>query len=220
MPLICLFMDVGISFNWEDILYENIIVSISIVMQEQLGKFHSFHMSSHLLDIMCIAHKYPNMEWSWLPTDVTIHIYFKVLWENKYCIEYQIICEHFLTPLYEFIFCTTPPCMTNKAIALIRRTGDCYLMEHGTYIRVYGVMNLPHLLPKFVPKSLFLQEVVYQTIIHGLGGMLYRLKKVIWPHYLYMSETISSRIPNKPKQRWKYYFPITLEKRDSEYNIL
>jgi hypothetical protein len=39
-------------------------------------------------------------------------------------------------------------------------------MEHGTYIRVYGAMKGPHLLPWFVSNKLVLQEVAYQTIIH------------------------------------------------------
>jgi hypothetical protein len=121
------------------------------------------------------------MGWSWQPSDLTIHVYCKVLWEHKYLIGYQKICEHFLASLYEFIFLTTPPCMTDKAIAVIRRIGDWYLMEHDTYIKVYGAMKLPHLLPRFVPDKLVLQEVAYQTIIHGVGGMLYQLKKAIWP---------------------------------------
>jgi hypothetical protein len=74
-----------------------------------------------------------------------------------------------------------PSCMTDKAIVVIKRFGDWYLMEHGTYIRIYGMMNPPHLLPRFVPNKLVLQEVAYQTIIHGVGGMMYRLKKTIFP---------------------------------------
>jgi hypothetical protein len=35
--------------------------------------------------------------------------------------------------------------MTDKEITVIRRIGDWYLMEHGTYIRVYGAMKPPHL---------------------------------------------------------------------------
>jgi hypothetical protein len=34
---------------------------------------------------------------------------------------------------------------------------------------------------RFVPDKLVLQEVAYQTMIHGVGGMLYRGKKEIWP---------------------------------------
>jgi hypothetical protein len=100
-------------------------------------------MSSYLLDIMCIAHQYPNMGWKWKPSDEPIHVYCKVLWEHKYITKYQNICEHFLAPLYEFIFCKTTPCMTDKAIAVIKRIGDWYLMEHGTYIRVYGATKPP-----------------------------------------------------------------------------
>jgi hypothetical protein len=84
MPLIYFCADVGVSFNWEDILSENITVSISTVTQAQPGTFPSFHMSSYLLDIMCTTHRYPNMGWSWFPTDASIHIYCKVLWEHKY----------------------------------------------------------------------------------------------------------------------------------------
>jgi hypothetical protein len=71
--------------------------------------------------------------------------------------------------------------MTDKAIAIIRRIRDWYLMENDTYIRIYGAMKPPHLLPRFVPDKLVLQEVAYQTIIHGVRGMLYRSKKAIWP---------------------------------------
>jgi hypothetical protein len=113
-------------------LFGSLMVVISTVKQAKPRTFPGFHMSFYFLDIMCIAHKYPNMGWSWLPVDPTIHIYCKVLWEHKYRVEYQRIREHFLAPLYEFIFCTTPPCMTDRPIAIIRRTGDWYLMEHGT----------------------------------------------------------------------------------------
>jgi hypothetical protein len=181
MPLIYLCAHVGVSFNWADIFSENIKDVISAVTQAQPGSFPSFHMSSYLLDIMCITHKYPNMGWSWFPVDVVIHIYCKVLWEHKYQTNYQRIYEHFLAPLYEFIFCTSPPCMTDKAIIVIRRIGDWYLMEHGTYIRIYSAMKPPNLLPRLVPDKLVLQEVAYQTIIHGVGGILYRSKKSIWP---------------------------------------
>jgi hypothetical protein len=107
MPLIYLCVEVGTSFNWADILSEKLKNAISFSTQAQLGSFPNFHMDSYLLDIMCIAHKYPNMGWIWLLADVTIHIYSKVIWEHKYRTDYQRICEHFLAPLYEFIF--APP---------------------------------------------------------------------------------------------------------------
>jgi hypothetical protein len=60
--------------------------------------------------------------------------------------------------------------MTNNAITIIRRIGDWCLMENYTYISVYGAMKPPHLLSGFFPDKLMLQEVAYQTIVHGVGG--------------------------------------------------
>jgi hypothetical protein len=129
------------------------------------------------------------MGWSWFPTNATIHIYYKVLWEKKYRTYYQRIYKHFLAPLYEFIFFTSPPCMTDKDISFIRRIRDFYLMEHVTYIRIYDTMKPPQLLPRFVSDKLVLQEVAYQTIIHGVRGLLYRSYKSIWPSVpLYISK--------------------------------
>jgi hypothetical protein len=46
-------------------------------------------------------------------------------------------------------------------------------MDHDTYIMEYNSTRTPHILPQFVPYKLVLQEVSYQTMIHGVGGMLY-----------------------------------------------
>jgi hypothetical protein len=113
----------------------------------------------------------------WKPLDPTIHIYCKILWEHKYRTKYQKICEQFLSLLYKFIFYAMTPCMTDKEIVVIRRIENWYFMENGTYIRVFDTMNPPHLLPQFVPDKLLLQEITHQTIIHGVGGILYQGKK-------------------------------------------
>jgi hypothetical protein len=138
MPLIHYCANEGSSFNWDDILSANLAEAITTVTEITTKTFQNFHMSSYLIDIMCIAHQYPKMGWAWKPTDPTIHIYCKVLWEHKYRQEYHKICEHFLAPLYEFIFCMPTPCMIDKALVVIRRIGDWYLMDHGTYIKIYG----------------------------------------------------------------------------------
>jgi hypothetical protein len=56
MSLIYYCVDEGLSFNWDDILSANLTVAITAVVEAQLGTFPSFHMSSYLLDIMCISH--------------------------------------------------------------------------------------------------------------------------------------------------------------------
>jgi hypothetical protein len=121
------------------------------------------------------------MVWEWQPTSSTIHMYFQVLLDHKYKTEYQNICEHFLAPLYKFIFCTPAPCMTNKVIIIIQRIRNVYLMEHGTYNTVYGAMKASHFLPRFILDRLVIQEVEYHTVIHGVSEIIYRDKKWIWP---------------------------------------
>jgi hypothetical protein len=63
MPLIHYFMDEGLSFNWDGILLANLAEAITTVVEAQSRIFPSFHMSSYLMDIMCISHQYPNMGW-------------------------------------------------------------------------------------------------------------------------------------------------------------
>jgi hypothetical protein len=71
--------------------------------------------------------------------------------------------------------------MIDKALSIIKNIGDWYLMEHGTYIRIYGATKAPHLLPCFFIDKLVLQEISYQTVIHGVGVTLYHKKKDIRP---------------------------------------
>jgi hypothetical protein len=102
--------------------------------------------------------------------------------------------------------------MTNKALAVIRRIGDWYLMEHGTYIRIYRATKAPHLLPRFVPDKLVLQEVAYQTMINGVRAMLYQDKKAILAPTPIMDRLLLiHKPPSKPKMKWIHYYHITSE---------
>jgi hypothetical protein len=89
-----------------------------------------------------------------------------------------------MPPLYELIFFTPPLCITDKASAVIKRIRDWFLLEHSSYIRIYGSMKYPHLLQWFMPDRLVIQEVAYQMVIHKVGGDLYQSKKIIWPPLL------------------------------------
>jgi hypothetical protein len=71
--------------------------------------------------------------------------------------------------------------MTNKSLAVIKRIGNWYLMEHDMYIRIYRATKSPQLLLRFVPENLLLHEVAYQIMINGVGAFLYRDNKSIWP---------------------------------------
>jgi hypothetical protein len=56
-------------------------------------------------------------------------------------------------------------------------------LEYNTYLRIYKATKAPHFLPRFIPDKLVLQEISYQTMIHGVGATLYRDKKAIWPPF-------------------------------------
>jgi len=86
-----------------------------------------------------------------------------------------------LAPLYNFIFDSHTPCMVDKDLSIVQKIRDWYLMEHGTYIRIYGAIKYLHLSPRFVPNRMVLQEIAFQTMIHGIGETLYHDKKAIWP---------------------------------------
>jgi hypothetical protein len=66
--------------------------------------------------------------------------------------------------------------MTNKALEIIKRIGDRYLMENDMYITIYRATKTPH----FSLENLVLHVVAYQTMINGVRALLYRDKKSIW----------------------------------------
>jgi hypothetical protein len=68
--------------------------------------------------------------------------------------------------------------MLEKEMLAISKVGDWYVLEMGTYIKAHGSTKPPHLLPKFVPNKLILQEVAYLTLLHGVGAVLSRDKKL------------------------------------------
>jgi hypothetical protein len=84
LPLIYYCVDEGAPFKWGDILSDNLEEAIKVVSESQLGIFPRFHVSSYLLEIMCVSHQYLKMGWKWQPSNEPIHVYFKVIWEHKY----------------------------------------------------------------------------------------------------------------------------------------
>lgn len=62
--------------------------------------------------------------------------------------------------------------MLEKVMQVVGEVGDWYVIERGTYIRVFGATKAPHLLPKFILDKLALQKIEYQTLVHGVGAAL------------------------------------------------
>jgi hypothetical protein len=88
VPLIHYVTFSGSLFDWANILSSMLKEEITINHHMAPRNFPSFHMSSYLLDMMCVIHAYSRMGWYSHPSDPLIHIYYKVLWEHKYRFKY------------------------------------------------------------------------------------------------------------------------------------
>ena len=91
-----------------------------------------------------------------------------MLWENKYKEEYDQICNKVFPTLYQTLFGEETPCLSPVGQAMVKELGDWYMTPIGVYIRIAGSTKPPHWLPHFVPNSLLLQEISYQTFINGV----------------------------------------------------
>jgi hypothetical protein len=61
----------------------------------------------------------------------------------------------------------------------VGKIGYWYVLEHGTYITIYGSTKPSHLFRRFVLDKLVLQEVAYHTLVHRVGAALTRDKKLL-----------------------------------------
>ena len=78
IPIIHQVIRYGSILNWGEIISSNLDIQLKKVQKE-----HQFYMSSYLLDVMCASQEYPCVGWKWNPNLLSIHVYCKMLWENK-----------------------------------------------------------------------------------------------------------------------------------------
>ena len=53
---------------------------------------------------MCASREYISLGWRWNPDLLSIHVYCKMLWENKYKEDYELICNELFTTIYRIVF--------------------------------------------------------------------------------------------------------------------
>ena len=71
-------------------------------------------MDSYLLDDMCARREYMSLGWNWTPNLPSIHVYCKMLLENKYQEDYEIICNVLFAPIYQILFGEEQPFFSPK----------------------------------------------------------------------------------------------------------
>jgi len=53
--------------------------------------------------------------------------------------------------------------------------------EKFTYIRLFGILTKPHVLPLYVPYKLLARELAYEIKVEGTSKTLRNSKKQVWP---------------------------------------
>ena len=144
------------TLNWGELISSNLDNQLKKVHKE-----HQFYMSTYLMDVMCANLEFPSLEWKWEPSLPSIHVYCKMLWENKYKEDYDQVCNKVFPTLYQVLFGEETPCLSTKGQAIVKEFGDWYMTPVGVYIRIARSTKPPHWLPHFVPDSLLLQEISY-----------------------------------------------------------
>jgi hypothetical protein len=151
MPLAYTVAISGSSFNWGEIISKQLSTSILQAQTPKEGEAPAFHMASYLLDVICARNVFTGMNLSWHVAELPVHVYFNILWENRYKKSYALICDEFIARVYFIIFKKECPRLSVAAKKMISKVGHWYLDETTTYIRVFGATDAPHLLPAHVP---------------------------------------------------------------------
>jgi hypothetical protein len=144
-------------------------------------------MSTYLMHVMCSNIKFPSLKWKWESIFPLVHVYCKIQWKTKYKKDYDRICNKVFPTLYQVLFGEEAPCISPKGQAIVKEYGDWYMIPIRVYIRITGSTKPPHWLPHFVPNSLLLHKLYYQTFVNGVATSLHRNENRIWPLFPLMT---------------------------------
>jgi hypothetical protein len=134
-------------------------------------------MASYLLDIIYARNIFAGMNLSWHIEKLHVHVYFSILWENRYKILCAMICDGFISRIYLITFRKECLRILVAAKYIITKVGHWYFEETSTYIRMFKATSAPHLLPVHVPDRLILGEICYHTILQGYNASLVKNNK-------------------------------------------
>jgi hypothetical protein len=84
MPLAFTVSISGMGFNWDFIISKQLSTCIRKAQVPKEGDTLAFYMTSYLLDIVCAMNTFSGMNLNWHSSELSIHVYFNILWENMY----------------------------------------------------------------------------------------------------------------------------------------
>ena len=71
----------------------------------------------------------------------------------------------------------------------------------GVYIIILGSTKPPHGLPHFVPDTMLLQEIAYQTYVNGVVTSLHKNKKGLCPPFPLSTKFARLKISKRTKMK-------------------
>jgi hypothetical protein len=104
MPLAYTVAISGRGFNWGAIISKQLSICIQQAQTPKEGETPSFHMASYLLDVICARNAFAGMNLSWHTSELPVHVYFDILWENRYKKSYSLICDQFIVRIHFMLF--------------------------------------------------------------------------------------------------------------------
>jgi len=143
-----------------------------------------FYMSAYIMDTIYFNSKYSILGWKWTPQDPNpIHIYHKELWKSHYKNHLYRICHGFILPVYYAIFNKPAPRLSEEASVDLTAIGSWFGEEIFTYIRLFGSLANPHVLPLYILDKLLARELTHQITVEGMSRTLRDSKKHTWPTF-------------------------------------
>lgn len=141
-----------------------------------------FYMSSYIMDVLYFSMDFSSMGWMLtLQGPTPIHVYHNILWDSKYHQHFYQICHEIILPTYQAIFDTKAPRMSQEVESDLLQVGNWFGEESFAYIRVYGSLENPHVLPLFIPDKILSREIAYQIVGNGISKVLKESNKMMWP---------------------------------------
>ena len=95
---------VGCNFNWGEIISKQLSICVQQAQAPKEGEAPTFYMDSYLLDFMCARNIFTSMNPRFHVVYLPVHVYFSMLWENRYKKSYSLICNEFITRIYFILF--------------------------------------------------------------------------------------------------------------------
>ena len=82
-----------------------------------------------------------------------------------------------MLPIYYAIFDKPAPKISTEAEVDLTIVGNWFGEDKFTYIRIFGSLAKPHVLPLYVPDKLLARELTYQITTKGTSKTLRNSKK-------------------------------------------